>query len=109
VVHGIHDVHAGWHDMQQPPDAPSDPGTVVPPEVQLALHDAQIRHTHAQAAVHEAKRNDLMHQGAARIATLHQGQQQIALQAQKQQQDAALAQQEMALQRQQMAQQPSGA
>jgi hypothetical protein len=98
VIHGVHDVHAGWHEMQAPPDAPSDMGTVVPPEVQAALHDAQIRHTHAQASVQEAKRNDLLHQATGRMIIAHQGQQKLALQAAKQQQDAQLAQQQLAQQ-----------
>jgi hypothetical protein len=94
VVHGVHDVHRGWHEMQAPPDAPSDPGTVVPPEVQMAMHAADIRHTHAQAAVQEAKRNDLLHQAVGRIVQAHQGQQALQLQAQQMQQQAEQARQQ---------------
>lgn len=104
VAASIHDVHAGWQEMGQPPDAPSDAGTVIPPDVQMAMHHADIRHTHAQAALHEAKVNDLMHQTAARIAGVHQNQQKLALQAQDQAAQQALA----ARQLQQQAQQPPG-
>lgn len=99
VAHSVHDVHAGWHEMQQPPDAPSEPGTVVPPEVQMLLHEAEVRHRHAQAGVHEAKRNDLLHQTAERIAGVHQGQQALALQGMQAEQQAEQARQEMELQR----------
>jgi hypothetical protein len=97
-VHGIHDVHAGWNEMQAPPDPPSEAGTAVPPEIQAALHMADIRHRHAQADVAVAKRNDLLHTSAGRIAGVHLGQ----LQLQQKREEAA---QQIDLQRQQLAQQ----
>ena len=53
--------------MNAPPDPPSDPGTVVPPEVQAALQDADLRGMHAKAAVDEARANDLRHSAVQRI------------------------------------------
>jgi hypothetical protein len=67
VVHHIADVHTGWNDMNAPPDPPSDPGTVVPPEVQAMMDGANLRGMHAKAAVDEARANDLRHSAVQRI------------------------------------------
>jgi hypothetical protein len=67
VVHHIADVHTGWNDMNAPPDPPSDPGTVVPPEVQAMMDGANLRGLHAKAAVDEARANDLRHSAVQRI------------------------------------------
>jgi outer membrane translocation and assembly module TamA len=66
-IHHIADVHGGFVDMQAPPDPPSDPGTVVPPEVQALMDGADIRGRHAKAAVDEARANDLRHSAVERI------------------------------------------
>jgi hypothetical protein len=67
VVHHIADVHSGWNEMNAPPDPPSDPGTVVPPEVQAMMDGANLRGMHAKAAVDEARANDLRHSAVQRI------------------------------------------
>jgi hypothetical protein len=108
VVHGVHDVHAGWQEMQAPPDPPSEAGTAVPPEIQAALHMADIRHRHAQADVAVAKRNDLLHTSAGRIAGVHLGQQQLEQKRQEAAQQIDLQRQQLAQQAQQAAQQPGG-
>lgn len=105
VAASIHDVHAGFVEMHQPPDAPSDAGTVVPPDVQMALHAADVRHKHAQAAYHETRVNDLAHQMYARAASLQQDQQGLALQAQDQMAQQQLARAQLAQQAQQARQQ----
>jgi hypothetical protein len=102
VVHGIHDVHAGWQEMQAPPDPPSGVGTAIPPEIQEALGLADLRHKHAQADVADAKKNDLLHGAVQRIAQVHLGQQQL----QQKREEAA---QQADLQRQQLAQQARAA
>ena len=67
VVHHIADVHGMFNDMNAPPDPPSDPGTVVPPEVQAMMDGANLRGMHAKAAVDEARANDLRHSAVQRI------------------------------------------
>jgi hypothetical protein len=67
TVHHIADVHGMFNDMNAPPDPPSDPGTVVPPEVQAMMDGADIRGRHAKAAVDEARANDLRHSAVQRI------------------------------------------
>jgi hypothetical protein len=67
TVHHIADVHSGFVDMNAPPDPPSDPGTVVPPEVQAMMDGANLRGMHAKAAVDEARANDLRHSAVERI------------------------------------------
>lgn len=67
TVHHIADVHTGFMDMNAPPDPPSDPGTVVPPEVQAMMDGANLRGMHAKAAVDEARANDLRHSAVQRI------------------------------------------
>jgi hypothetical protein len=67
TVHHIADVHTGWNDMNAPPDPPSDPGTVVPPEIQAMMDGANLRGMHAKAAVDEARANDLRHSAVQRI------------------------------------------
>ena len=56
-----------FNDMNAPPDPPSDPGTVVPPEVQATMDGANLRGMHAKAAVDEARANDLRHSAVQRI------------------------------------------
>jgi hypothetical protein len=56
--------------MNAPPDAPSAPGTVVPPEVQAAMDVADIRGRHAKAAVDEARANDLRHSAVERVSNV---------------------------------------
>jgi hypothetical protein len=67
TVHHIADVHGMFADMNAPPDPPSDPGTVVPPEVQAMMDGANLRGMHAKAAVDEARANDLRHSAVQRI------------------------------------------
>ena len=66
-IHHIADTHVMHNEMNAPPDPPSDPGTVVPPEVQAALQDADIRGRHAKAMADEARANDLRHSAVERI------------------------------------------
>ena len=63
----IADVHQGFADMNAPPDPPSDPGTVVPPEVQALMDGANLRGLHAKATVDEARANDLRQSAVQRI------------------------------------------
>jgi hypothetical protein len=67
TVHHIADVHGMFNDLNAPPDPPSDPGTVVPPEVQAMMDGANLRGMHAKAAVDEARANDLRHSAVQRI------------------------------------------
>jgi len=67
TVHHIADVHGGFAEMNAPPDPPSDPGTVVPPEVQAALDDADIRGRHAKAMADEARAGDLRQSAVERV------------------------------------------
>ena len=67
TVSHIADVHQGFMDLSAPPDPPSDPGTVVPPEVQAMMDGASLRGLHAKAAVDEARANDLRHSAVQRI------------------------------------------
>jgi outer membrane translocation and assembly module TamA len=67
TVHHIADVHGGFAEMNAPPDPPSDPGTVVPPEVQAALNDADIRGRHAKAMADEARAGDLRQSAVERV------------------------------------------
>jgi galactitol-specific phosphotransferase system IIB component len=67
TVSHIADVHQGFMDLSAPPDPPSDPGTVVPPEVQALMDGANLRGMHAKAAVDEARANDLRHSAVQRI------------------------------------------
>jgi hypothetical protein len=78
VVHGIHDIHSEFaappygSPFAAPPDAPSAPGTVMPPEIQ-ALHDhADLRSAHATAAATEAKAVDARHAAMLKIAQMNQ-------------------------------------
>lgn len=66
-VHHIAETHGMFNDMNAPPDPPSDPGTVVPPEVQAMMDGANLRGLHAKAAVDEARANDLRHSAVERI------------------------------------------
>ena len=79
-VHHIADMHAGFVDMNAPPDAPSDPGTAVPPEVQAALLQADLRGRHAKAGVDEARANDLRHSAVERVSNVLLAGQQAAQQ-----------------------------
>jgi hypothetical protein len=67
TVSHIADVHGMFQDLSAPPDPPSDPGTVVPPEVQAMMDGADLRGMHAKAAVDEARANDLRHSAVQRI------------------------------------------
>jgi 3,4-dihydroxy-2-butanone 4-phosphate synthase len=67
TVHHIADVHGMFADLNAPPDPPSDPGTVVPPEVRAMMDGANLRGMHAKAAVDEARANDLRHSAVQRI------------------------------------------
>jgi hypothetical protein len=70
TLHHIAETHSLFTDMNAPPDPPSDPGTVVPPEVQAATDAANLRGLHAKAAVDEARANDLRHSAVERIGNL---------------------------------------
>ena len=70
VVHHIADVYTGWNDMNAPPDPPSDPGTVVPPEVQAMMDGATLRGLHAKAAVDEARAGDLRQSAVQRVGDM---------------------------------------
>ena len=67
TVHHIAEAHTMFNDMNAPPDPPSDPGTVVPPEVQAALNDADIRGRHAKAMADEARAGDLRQSAVERV------------------------------------------
>jgi len=69
-IHHIAEMHQGFNDMNAPPDAPSAPGTVVPPEVQAAMDVADIRGRHAKAAADEARANDLRHSAVERVSNV---------------------------------------
>jgi len=70
TVHHIADVHGGFAEMNAPPDPPSDPGTVVPPEVQAAMDGANLRGLHAKAAVDEARAGDLRQSAVQRVGDM---------------------------------------
>ena len=67
TISHIANTHTMFNDLSAPPDPPSDPGTVVPPEVQAAMDGANLRGMHAKAAVDEARANDLRHSAVQRI------------------------------------------
>ena len=67
TVHHIAETHGMFNDLSAPSDPPSDPGTVVPPEVQAAMDGANLRGLHAKAQVDEARANDLRHSAVQRI------------------------------------------
>ena len=66
-IHHIAETHGMHNEMMAPPDPPSDPGTVVPPEVQAALNDADIRGRHAKAMADEARAGDLRQSAVERV------------------------------------------
>jgi hypothetical protein len=67
TVHHVAETHGMFAEMNAPPDPPSDPGTVVPPEVQAALNDADIRGRHAKAMADEARAGDLRQSAVERV------------------------------------------
>ena len=67
TISHIANTHTMFNDLSAPPDPPSDPGTVVPPEVQALMDGANLRGMHAKAAVDEARANDLRHSAVQRI------------------------------------------
>ena len=67
TISHIANTHTMFNDLSAPPDPPSDPGTVVPPEVQAAMDGANLRGLHAKAQVDEARANDLRHSAVQRI------------------------------------------
>ena len=69
-IHHIADVHGGFNEMMAPPDPPSDPGTVVPPEIQAALGVADVRGRHAKAAADEARADDLRQSAVQRVGDM---------------------------------------
>jgi hypothetical protein len=66
-IHHIANTHVMHNEMMAPPDPPSAPGTVVPPEVQAALNDADIRGRHAKAMADEARAGDLRQSAVERV------------------------------------------
>jgi hypothetical protein len=70
TVHHIADVHGMFADMNAPPDPPSEPGTVVPPEVQALMDVANLRGMHAKAAVDEARAGDLRQSAVQRVGDM---------------------------------------
>jgi hypothetical protein len=68
AVERMHNVHQGYVDMRTPTDPPS----LMPPEIQAEHDAAALRGMHAKAAVDEARAVDLAHQAAGRIAATHQ-------------------------------------
>jgi hypothetical protein len=66
-VHHIAEAHGMFNEMMAPPDPPSDPGTVVPPEIQAALGIADVRGRHAKAMADEARAGDLRQSAVERV------------------------------------------
>jgi hypothetical protein len=61
----VHQIH---HDINAPPDAPSDPGTSMTPEMMAEQHVATVRGLHAKAAVDEVK---AAHAGRQAVHEMH--------------------------------------
>jgi hypothetical protein len=70
TVHHIAETHGMFDERNAPPDPPSDPGTVVPPEVQAAMDGANLRGLHAKAAVDEARAGDLRQSAVQRVGDM---------------------------------------
>jgi hypothetical protein len=77
TVKTVHDVHADFaappygQPFQGPPDAPSDPGTAMTPEMQAAQNLATLRQAHAKAALDEANAGLARHKAVGTIADTH--------------------------------------
>jgi hypothetical protein len=67
TVHHVAETHGMFAEMNAPPDPPSDPGTVVPPEVQAAMDGATLRGLHAKATDDEARAGDLRQSAVERV------------------------------------------
>jgi hypothetical protein len=69
-IHHIANTHVMHNEMMAPPDPPSDPGTVVPPEVQAAMDGANLRGLHAKAMADEARADDLRQSAVQRVGDM---------------------------------------
>jgi hypothetical protein len=75
AVKGVHEVHSQFaappygQPFEGPPDAPSDPGASMTPQMAADTHAANVRQAHAKAAVDEAK---AAHTAKQMIQTRHE-------------------------------------